>query len=113
MKLASFLLALLLVTAAGAQAQGMSAPMPAKPKASPAKSAMPLVDGVVRQVDTASGLLVLEHGDLPNLAMGPMTMGFDVGDKKMLKGLKVGQKVKFQAEMVGGKATVTELKPIR
>jgi Cu/Ag efflux protein CusF len=34
-------------------------------------------------------------------------------DKMMLRGLKVGQKVKFQAEMVGGKATVMELKPAR
>lgn len=74
---------------------------------------MPLVDGVVRQIDAASGLIVLEHGDLPNLAMGPMTMGFDVADKKMLRGLKAGQRVKFQAEMIRGNATVTELKLVR
>ena len=42
-----------------------------------------------------------------------MTMGFDVADKKMLDGLKVGDKVKFQAEMVNGKATVTELKLVK
>jgi Cu(I)/Ag(I) efflux system membrane protein CusA/SilA len=103
--------ALVLMVAFGAQAQGMS--MPPKPGASAAKSAMPLVDAEVRKVDVQKGLIVLNHGDLPNLAMPPMTMGFDVADRKMLTGLKVGQKVKFQAEMVGGKATVTELKPVR
>lgn len=111
MKITAFVAALMFA-ATGAQAQGMSMPMP-KAEASAAKSVMPLVHGEVRQVDVASGLIILKHGDLPNLAMGPMTMGFEVADKKMLKGLKVGQKVKFQAEMVGGKATVTELKPVR
>jgi Cu(I)/Ag(I) efflux system membrane protein CusA/SilA len=100
--------ALMLIAAAGAQAQGMSMPM--KPSAPAAKSAMPLVDAEVKKVDLNRGLIVLNHGDLPNLGMPPMTMGFDVADKKMLEGVKVGDKVKFQAEMVRGKATVTELK---
>jgi Cu(I)/Ag(I) efflux system membrane protein CusA/SilA len=43
--------------------------------------------------------------------MPAMTMGFEVADKKMLDGLKVGDKVKFQAESINGKAMVTELKP--
>lgn len=72
--------------------------------------ALPLVQGEVRKVDRDKGLIVLRHGDLPNLAMPAMTMGFDVADKKMLDGLKVGDKVQFQAEMVQGKAVVTELK---
>jgi Cu/Ag efflux protein CusF len=87
-------------------AQGMS--MPAKPTASAA--AMPLVDGEVRRIERDKGLVVLRHGDIPNIGMPAMTMGFDVGDKKMLDGLKVGDKVRFQAEMVKGKATVTVLK---
>lgn len=71
---------------------------------------MPLVDGEVRKVDLSKGLVVLRHGDIPNLAMPGMTMGFEVADRKMLDGLKTGDKVKFQVEMVKGKATVTELK---
>jgi Cu(I)/Ag(I) efflux system membrane protein CusA/SilA len=71
-------------------------------------AAMPLVQGEVRKIDLEKGLIVLRHGDIPNLAMPAMTMGFDVADKKWLDGLKVGDKVKFQAEMVKGKATVTE-----
>jgi len=91
-----------------AQGSMPGTPLPAKTAASAA--AMPLVQGEVRKVDLAKGLIVLRHGDLPNLAMPAMTMGFDVADKKMLDGLKVGDKVQFQAEMVKGKATVTELK---
>jgi Cu/Ag efflux protein CusF len=67
----------------------------------------------VRKVDLGKGLVVLKHGEIANLGMPPMTMGFNVANKKMLKGLKVGQKVKFQAEIVDGKATVTELQHIR
>jgi Cu(I)/Ag(I) efflux system membrane protein CusA/SilA len=114
MKFSHLLCALSLVAAAGAHAQGMSGmSMPMKSAASDSKSAMPLVDAEVKKVDLEKGLIVLNHGDLPNLGMPAMTMGFDVADKKMLKNVKVGQKVKFQAEMVGGKATVTELKPVR
>jgi Cu(I)/Ag(I) efflux system membrane protein CusA/SilA len=42
--------------------------------------------------------------------MPAMTMGFEIADKKMLDGFKVGDKVRLQAEMVKGKVTVTELK---
>lgn len=110
MKYSHLLFSLLLAAASGAQAQGMSMSMPKKPAASDAKAAMPLVDAEVKKVDLDKSLIVLKHGDIPNLGMPAMTMGFDVADRKMLKGVKVGQKVKFQADMVGGKATVTELK---
>lgn len=105
--------ALLLLAASGAQAQGASMSMPMQPSASASRSVMPLVDGEVRKVDMGKGLIVLKHGDIPNLGMPAMTMGFDVADRKMLKAVKAGDKVQFQAEMVGGKATVTELKPKR
>lgn len=113
MKFAHLFSALVLIVASAAHAQGMSMPMPMKPAESASKGTMPLVDAEVKKVDMEKGLIVLNHGDLPNLGMPAMTMGFDVADKKMLKGIKIGQKVKFQAEMVGGKATVTELTPNR
>jgi Cu(I)/Ag(I) efflux system membrane protein CusA/SilA len=89
-------------------AQSMQMPMKASSSAS-AAATVPLVDGEVRRLDLSTGLIVLRHGDLPNLAMPAMTMGFEVADKKMLDGLKVGDKVRFQAEMIKGKATVTQL----
>ncbi len=87
----------------------MKAPAQAKAPASASAAAMPLVNGEVRKLDPTTGLIVLKHGDIPNLGMTAMTMGFDVADKKILNGLKVGDKVKFQATMVKGRATVTEL----
>lgn len=84
--------------------------MPMKPAAGATSASMPLVDGEVRKIDAQKNLIVLRHGDIPNLAMPAMTMGFEVADKKMLDGLKVGNKVKFQAEAIKGKAMVTELK---
>jgi Cu(I)/Ag(I) efflux system membrane protein CusA/SilA len=102
---------LLAVGVAHANAQGTSGLTTPTPPASAAS--MPLVEGEVQQLDLATGLIVLKHGDIPNLAMPPMTMGFDVTDRKMLRGLKVGDKVRFQAEMIKGQATVTELKRSR
>lgn len=103
--------ALLVFAAAHAGAQGMGGmSMPASPASGVPAAAMPLVQGEVRKVDLAKGLIVLRHGDIPNLAMPPMTMGFDVADKRMLEGIKAGDRVQFQAEMIRGKATVTELK---
>ena len=113
MKLAYLISVLALVVAAGAQAQGMSMSGQMRPAASAAKSAMPLVDAEVKKVDAEKGFIILKHGEIPNLGMGAMTMGFDLADKKMAKGIKAGQKVKFEAEMVGGKATVTQLKRVR
>jgi Cu/Ag efflux protein CusF len=52
---------------------------------------------------------VLKHGDIPNLGMPAMTMGFQVADRKMLAGYKPGDQVRFQAEMIKDTATVTEL----
>jgi Cu/Ag efflux protein CusF len=83
------------------------------PSASSSTAAMPLVNGEVRKLDPATGLIVLKHQDIPNLAMPAMTMGFTVADKRMFNGIKVGDKVRFQAEMVKGNATVTELHGVR
>ena len=67
---------------------------------------MSLVNGEVRKLDPATGLIVLRHSDIPNLAMPAMTMGFEIADKKMLEGFKGGDKVRLQAEMVNGNAVV-------
>ncbi|MDH1255688.1 MULTISPECIES: copper-binding protein [Comamonas] len=103
--------ALTLAALTAVHAQDMKMPM--KPAAGASAATMPLVDGEVRKIDTQKNLIVLRHGDIPNLDMPAMTMGFEVADKKMLDGLKVGDKVKFQAEAIKGKAIVTEIKPGR
>jgi len=105
------LLAALAALATSSAVYAQSTPAaPAKPAASArTKSTMPLVEGEIRKLDAATGLIVLKHGDIPNLGMPAMTMGFTVAAKNMLSGFKVGDKVRFQAEMIKDTATVTEL----
>jgi Cu(I)/Ag(I) efflux system membrane protein CusA/SilA len=74
---------------------------------------LPLADATVERVLRESGELILDHGDLPNLAMPAMTMAFDVGNKKMLDAVKPGDKIRFQAEVVKGRPTITHLELAR
>ena len=67
------------------------------------------VNGVVTEVDQAAGTITLDHEEIPNLQMAPMIMVYPVKSPAMLKGLKAGDKVKFEAEQVNGVDTVVEL----
>jgi len=67
------------------------------------------VEGTVQKIDTAQGKITLKHGPIKNLDMDAMTMVFAAGDPDMLKGLKVGDKVRFEADRVNGRITVTKL----
>lgn len=93
------------LTCAWAQAPARAQP----PGSSAAPVTLPLTRAVVERVMRDSGEIVLDHEDLPNLGMPPMTMAFDVPDKEMLRAFKAGDKVRFQAEIVGGKPTITRL----
>ena len=113
----SLAFALLAASAAVAHAQMSkddmsSMKMPAQGQPAQQAGAM-MTDAVVQKIDTAKGLVVLKHGDIPNLAMPAMTMGFDVADRKMLDALKPGDKVRFHVEVVKGKPTVTQLETAR
>lgn len=77
-----------------------------------AYAALPSVDGEVRKVDPAKGVIVLKHGEIPNLGMPPMVMEY-YADAKLLKTVKPGDKVKFQADMVNGKSTVVEIRVVK
>ena len=66
-------------------------------------------EGEVRRVDSTVGKLTLRHGPLESLEMPAMTMVFRVKDQSWLAQLKVGDKVRFVAERVDGKLTVTAL----
>jgi Cu/Ag efflux protein CusF len=69
-----------------------------------------LADGEVRKVDKSAKKLTIKHGPLPNLDMSmPMTMVYQVKDPAMLDQVKAGDKIKFQAEKVGGAYTVTRI----
>lgn len=77
------------------------------------KAQVPMTDGEVRKVNKAAQELTLKHGDLPSIGMGPMTMVFNVADSAMLNAVKTGDKVKFSADIIQGKPTVTRLEPVR
>jgi Cu(I)/Ag(I) efflux system protein CusF len=73
-----------------------------------------LVDGTVTKIDATAGKITLKHGPLKKLDMEePMTMVFRVQDPAMLKQVKVGDKIKFDAERVNGQITVTKLQKAR
>lgn len=111
MKRKNVLFALALVSAAIAQAQPTTSSVASTAKSLNTPSALALTEGEVERVDNEHGEVVINHGDLPNLGMGPMTMGFAVSDKRMLDSLKAGDKVRFQAEIKNGEATVTYIEP--
>ena len=68
------------------------------------------VDGQVQKIDESAGKITLKHGPIKNLDMTEgMTMVFHVQDSAMIKGLKVGDKVKFEADKVNGQFTVTKM----
>ena len=67
------------------------------------------VNGTVKKVDEAAGKLTIDHGAIKNLDMDAMSMVFRAGDPAMLKGLKAGDKIKFDADRIIGQITVTKL----
>ena len=67
------------------------------------------VSGTVTKVDEPQGKLTINHGAIKNLDMDAMTMVFKAGEPEMLKGLKPGTKVRFDADRVNGQITVTKL----
>lgn len=70
---------------------------------------LPLVDGVVRKLDRASGTVTITHGEIANLNMGAMTMSFKAKTPAMLKPWKEGDKIRFRAAEVKGVLTVVSI----
>jgi Cu/Ag efflux protein CusF len=68
-----------------------------------------LTDGEIRQVDKGAKKLTIKHGPMPSLDMPAMTMVFQVKDPAMLERVKRGDKVKFDAQKLGGAFTVTTI----
>ena len=68
-----------------------------------------LSDGQVTKIDAKQNRITLRHGPIKNLDMDSMTMVFRVKDPAMLKQVKVGDKVKFEADRVNGQITVIKI----
>jgi len=66
-------------------------------------------DGEIRKVDKDAKKLTIKHGPMPGLDMPAMTMVFQVKDPGLLDKVKPGDKVKFEAQKLGGAFTVTAI----
>lgn len=68
------------------------------------------ISGEVKKIDEGAGKITLKHGPAKSLGMDePMTMVYGVKDAAMLKQVKVGDKVTFEAEEATSGYTVTKL----
>lgn len=71
-------------------------------------------EGVVRRVDKNAEKLTIRHGPIPSMDMpSPMTMVYRVKDPAMLDQVKAGDKIRFEAEKIGGLFTVTRMELIQ
>jgi Cu/Ag efflux protein CusF len=86
----------------------------AKNEAVPAAAASAAwTEGEVRKIDKVAGKVTIKHGPMPKFDMPPMTMAYRVKDKAMLDHLKPGDKIKFDADGVGGEFTVLRLEKVK
>jgi len=96
------------IAAAGLLALSLAA----LPQTTAAQSDM--VEGQVTKIDESAGKITLKHGPIKKLDMDEgMTMVFKAQDPAMLKSVKVGDKVKFEADRVNGQFTVTKIQKAR
>jgi Cu/Ag efflux protein CusF len=73
-----------------------------------------LIDGQVTKVDRSAGKITIKHGPAKRLGMeSGMTMVYKAQDPAMLKAVKAGNKIKFDAEQVNGQYTVTKIEMAR
>ena len=87
-----------LVAIAPSMAQQQNIPSPAVQTSASAA----LTAGTVTKIDAAAARVTVQHGEIKNLNMPPMTMVFALRNPALLKQVKVGDKVRFHAEMEGG-----------
>ena len=68
------------------------------------------INAEVKKIDEGAGKITLKHGPAPSLGMDePMTMVYPVKDPAMLRQVKVGDKVRFEADVSANGIVVTKL----
>jgi Cu/Ag efflux protein CusF len=72
--------------------------------------AQALTNGVVRKVDASANKITIKHGPMKKFDMEDgMTMVYAVKDAALLKSVKAGDKIKFDAEHANGQYIVTKI----
>lgn len=74
-----------------------------------APAVLPMIKGEVLKIDDSTGQIQLKHEAITNLGMAAMSMNFKARDPALLKTVKVGEKVNFQADKVNGQLTVMKI----
>lgn len=72
-------------------------------------AAAEMSQGEIRKVDMEAKKITIKHGEIKNLDMPGMTMVFQVKEEALLSKVKVGDKVRFTAEKIGGAIVVTDI----
>jgi Cu/Ag efflux protein CusF len=74
----------------------------------------PMVSGQVIKVDPAAKKITIKHGPIPQLDMDEaMTMVYAVSDPDLLKAVKPGDKIRFEAEQINGQYTVMKIEKVK
>ena len=92
-----------------ALASAVLLPLAAHAQPKPAAAAAEMSTGEVQKIDKSAKKVTLKHGEIKNLNMPPMTMGYDLRTPAMVDKLKVGDQVRFRVVLEGGKYIVTEI----
>ena len=71
--------------------------------------AQSLADGEIRKVDKDAKKITIKHGPIAALDMPAMTMVFQVRDPAFLEQVRAGDRVKFEAQKLGGAYTLTRI----
>jgi Cu/Ag efflux protein CusF len=75
-----------------------------------AQTAPEVTTGEVTKVDESAQKITIRHGPIKKYEMEEgMTMVFRAKDPAMLKGVKAGDKIKFESDRVNGQFTVTKI----
>jgi Cu(I)/Ag(I) efflux system periplasmic protein CusF len=69
-----------------------------------------MTTGQVTKIDASAGKITIKHGPIKKFDMEDgMTMVFRAQDPAMLKTVKAGDKIKFEADKVNGQFTVIKM----
>lgn len=69
-----------------------------------------LISGLVTKVDQSAAKITIRHGPMKKFDMEDgMTMVFRVKDRAMLKAVKAGDKIRFEADRIDGQFTVIRI----
>lgn len=64
--------------------------------------------GVIRAIQAERNTVTIEHAPITGLGWPGMTMPFKLKSPALLKGLKVGAKVRFDVQMIDHQAVITK-----